>query len=419
MNNPNDIRNSTMQRGKVNLYRVLLITILISLGLSYAILSIQMLGNKYRYTHADFIIFYTAGRIAQLHGPQNVYELGLQQQIEQTVFGYPIGIIDIYPYNHLPILIPILQLLIREDYVTSFVIWQIFLVLVYGLSAWILIKPVSKLLGIKPFLPFIEIMVFLPVYASIATGQDTAILFFGSVLLLIGFLSEKDELAGFGLAMTSVRPQITLILMIPFFINRRKVFWWFLAGVTVLGLLSLSISGTRGILDFIHILLISSKGSGYDAAEYDMVNMIGVLTRATPWLGAQMIRIIGWVAYLFTMIFFVIWGLKSHRLSIEQIATSFVLALFMVPHLHYHDLALLLIPIFSLMLILNENRFMNSGAISLLPLIFSIALLLSNITRAMKFNFPAFIMAILLIWLLFPGTIHSRLIKIQKAIIRV
>jgi hypothetical protein len=197
------------------------------------------------------------------------------------------------------------------------------------------------------------------------------------------------------------------------------VFWWFLAGITVLGLLSLSIIGPRGFLDLINTLLISSKGSGYAMAEYDMVNIIGVLTRAVPWLGAQIIRIIGWFAYLSTMIFFVIWGMKSHRLSMEQISASFVLALFMVPHLHYHDLALLLIPISSLMLILNEKHLMNSRIISLLPLFFSIALLFSNVSRPVKFSFPTFVMAILLFWLLFPITVHGWLNKIPKAMIKI
>ena len=66
-------------------------------------------------------------------------------------------------------------------------------------------------------------MLYYPTFISLLKGQDTAFLLLGGTLWVYGLLKEKDPLAGLGLAMLVIRPQIALVLAIPFIFKRRRV----------------------------------------------------------------------------------------------------------------------------------------------------------------------------------------------------
>jgi hypothetical protein len=253
-----------------------------------------------------------------------------------------------------------------------------------------------------------------PVLGSLNSGQDTAILFLGLVLMLTGTLKGQDNLAGIGLALTSIRPQVTLMLLIPFLVNRRNVILWFALWAALIGMLSLLIVGPEGISGFINLLFLSGNGEGFHTAEYAMVNLIGFLYRATG-LGLPTIRIIGWAAYLGSMLFLVIWGWRLGRVSLAQIALATILAILASPHLHYHDLATLLIPIVILMLILHEKQLMSPANILVLPLALAWVVMLSNLVSvAVRFSFPAFLMVALAVWILFPEKIGGWFERTKK-----
>jgi hypothetical protein len=398
---------------KINFRRVFIISGLISLAAICIISWIQTINDRSQMEDADFLAYYSAGRVAQLKGADQVYNLETQHQIEQAVIGRPIELNEIHPYIHPPIIIPLLAILVNENFIRSLLNWQLFMLFIFGIGMFILMRSFSTMPGFNKKLIFVEMLLFSPVLASVSAGQDTAILFSGVALLLIGYLNKQDMLAGVGLALTTVRPQITILLLIPFLINRRNVLLWFSIFATILGLLSLLIVGPEGILGFIKLLLLSSSGAGYHTAEYAMVNIIGVLYRGT-WLDPQIIRIIGWISYLGSGLLLAAWGLRERKNSLIQIAMAIFLAIFTAPHLHYHDLALMLIPMVILMLRLHDKQLMSPGNIALLPLVFAWIIMLSNtVSVAVRFSFPSFLMLVMAIWILFPEKSMNLMRSIQ------
>jgi len=165
----------------------------------------------------------------------------------------------------------------------------------------------------------------------------------GLCLYLAGFLTGRDWLAGVGLALTSIRPQVTVLLAVPFLFRRQKVFGWFCLAGGVLGGISLAAVGEEGLRGFLNLLLVSASGEWYGLKEPLMVNLVGLLWRIAPGLGANLIHWTGWVVYGITLIGLCILWRRTRLITETQIGLAIVLAVFTVPHLHYHDLTLLLV----------------------------------------------------------------------------
>ena len=103
----------------------------LSLIISYLGIWIRFINNPVERTGSDFIAFYTAGRVAQSYGAAYVYNISLQQDIQEEQVGFSLVPGQVLLYNHLPFLIPILHILVSADYVGSFYRW-IFLLIGYS-----------------------------------------------------------------------------------------------------------------------------------------------------------------------------------------------------------------------------------------------------------------------------------------------
>jgi hypothetical protein len=98
---------------------IILVAGIISLFVSYAGIWIRLISDPIERTGADFIHFYSAGRIAQNRGASQVYDLEQQQDIEEEQVGFKLAPGQVLPFNHLPFIIPILQTE-TENYILSF-----------------------------------------------------------------------------------------------------------------------------------------------------------------------------------------------------------------------------------------------------------------------------------------------------------
>jgi len=248
-------------------------------------------------------------------------------------------------------------------------------------------------------------LTFYPVFVSLVNTQDTAILVFGALLCLAGILTKRDWMAGLGLALTSVRPQVTVLLAIPFLFRKQKVFGWFCLAGGILGLLGLAAVGMDGMRGFLNVLQVSAGGQWYGMKEPVMVDLVGLLWRVAPGLGANVIHLIGWGVYAATLAGLCVLWSRSREIGEYQIGLAIVLAVFAVPHLHYHDLSLLIVTVVALLLLLVRGEFLNMRKAALVPLALSLALFFSNFADVLKFNFPYVVMLLLVLGLCFPGMI--------------
>ena len=353
-----------------------------------------MITDPVERTGADFIHFYSAGRIAQSQGATHVYDLSLQQKVQEEQVGFPLAPGQVLPYNHIPYLIPILKTIINPDYIVSFYRWDSIMILLY-ISGAIMLSWLSKQAGLdrgSVAISAIGSLLFLPVFVSLMNGQDTAFLFLGAAIWMYGLVSGQEYLAGAGLSLTTVRPHIALILALPMLFRHRKVFLAFALSAGGLALLSVLILGMDGLREFINVLLITAGGEWYGTKQYAMFNLIGLLTRTAPWLEADTVRTVGWVIYgLMTIVLCILWA-RTKDLQTGKIGLTVILAVFSVPHLHFHDLTLLLIPIYDLIRSSNREGQIRTSIATSLPVAISLILLLSNVSPLLQYTIPYFIM---------------------------
>jgi hypothetical protein len=378
--------------------RIFIVTGIVSLFVSYLGIWIRFISDPVERTGADFIHFYSAGRIAQSEGAGQVYDLALQQKIEEQQVGFPLAPGQVLPYNHLPFLIPILQTIMSPDYVNSFYRWVLIMVTIFMTSIIILgrILTESGMDSKSILLASIGSFLFLPLFFSLMNGQDTAFLFLGTAIWMYGLVTKRELIAGLGLSLTTVRPHIALILALPMLFSYRKPFMGFVIGSGILALISFLIIGVDGTRDFIDIILISAGGEWYGMKQYAMFNLIGILMRSLPSLGVGTIRTIGWIIYGVAIIALCIFWARNKNLEVGKIGLTVILALFTVPHLHFHDLTLLLIPIYELIHYSAGNARLKTSIAIVLPIAISLLLLLGNISPLLQYTFPYLIIITLI-----------------------
>jgi len=402
---------------KINLRRVFVVAALASLLLSYALLWLRMITTPVDQTGPDFIAFYAAGRIAQAEAPARVYDLALQQHYEEEVIGFDVAPEHISPFLHPPYIVPLAQALALDNFILSFVLWDVVMLVFLALGAAPLYYLLKEGLSRRQRLVLLAgILLFFPCYASLMIGQDSAIVYLGVCLWLFGLLTEKDWLAGLGLAAMTLRPHLVLPLALPFLFTctcasagkRRGVWWWFLIGAAALALVSLAYVGVDGVEGFFRILLVSGQGENYHTGEEHMFNTIGVLWRAFPDMPSLYVHGIGWGVYLAaTAGLCVLWA-KMPLLSERHLSLAVILALFTSPHSHIQDLVLLIVPLACLMLVWLRKKYLPPRDAVLLPLAASLVLLFSFFTEFLKYGVYYLVILFLLLALWFPDRLFRK-----------
>jgi hypothetical protein len=145
-----------------------------------------------------------------------------------------------------------------------------------------------------------------------------------------------------------------------------------------------------------------------------MFNLIGLLTRTFPLLEAETIRTFGWTIYGMMTIFLCIFWARTKDLQTGQIGLTVILAVFSVPHLHFHDLTLLLIPIYDLIRLSKRDSQPKTAIATTLPVAISLILLLSNVSPLLQYTVPYFIMLALATWPLYAKRQSSLIAQSQS-----
>jgi hypothetical protein len=418
-----DPRNKK-QRAGFKLRNSLVIAGIASLLLIYPILWLRVLNDPAQRTAADFLPFYAAGRIALTQGMSKVYDWEAQRNAEDEVLnetirqmlvasgktvtlqdqGAPIEITEVNPFPHPPFIVPVLGLVARLDYVPAFVTWSVLMILLFIPCAILLLKLVPQARGRERWILFWGTVLFFPAFFSVINGQDTAILMLGASMWMYGLLQERDGLAGLGLALTVIRPHMGLMLGLPFFFKRRKVWWWFCAAAGALVLGSVLLLGWTGIVNFLRILVTSADGEGNKFFNENlMVNLIGLMRRILPFLQAAFVRLVGWIGFGAGILYLCLVWAKNAEIKERHIGLAVILTILGAPHFHYHDLALLLIPIFGLVRVLLDKELLKTRDVVLLPLGASVLLFASYfLLPVLKYVIPYLLEIILLAGLWFP-----------------
>jgi hypothetical protein len=379
----------------LNYRRIFAFTGLFSLSLVYIFLWARMIADPKTRNGSDFIGFYTYGRISQTRGFRYIHDMQEQKKIEEEVVGYET--VPIF-YTHLPFIAPLAAILVDEDYVSSFKRWAIVLLLLNALNVHLLVKMLEMNRFTKENLVILYMGAFLffPTFSGFMNGQDTAILLLGAILWASGTLSKRYLLAGLGLSLTTVRPQIALILAIPFLFRHRNVFWGFAIGSLILAGISLALIKIDGAYKFIESIRYIENTIWHESHSFDMPTLSGIVRRNFEIIDPEPVKTAIWICYLLGIAGFCILWHKSREVTEKHIGLISLAAIFLLPYAHYHDLILLLIPIFCLIRILEKENILQPYYLSIIPLVVSLLAGLSFAgSGTMKFSIVYIIMFVL------------------------
>lgn len=355
---------------KLNFRRILTYVAILSLLVYFIITWVSMLGDLYKRTGSDFMGFYTFGRIAQSQGFPSIYKIEEQQNLQEEIVGHPVTPIF---YTHLPFIAPLAMILVSEEYVESFKRWAVVLLFFNVINVYFLLNLLDipkftrenlVVLGLGAFL-------FDPTFSGFMNGQDTAILLLGSAIWVYGLFSRKYFLSGFGLSLTTVRPQIALFIAIPFLFHHRKVFWGFVVGSSLLAVISLGLLRTEGTIRFIESIRYIEGTVWQESHALDMPTLSGIIRRNFTVSGFKAVQSLVWLCYVLGIVGFSILWRKSIEINGKDIGLLSLASIFLAPYAHYHDLILLLIPIFCLIRIHQTMGSVQQNALSILPLAIS------------------------------------------------
>ena len=392
---------------QVNIRRMFVVTGLAVLVIVYAALWLRMISSPVERTGSDFITYYTVGVIANRYGLENVYDFQLQKTIEEEIVGFEIADSNVMPHNHIPLINPILALLagvVGGRYLLGMSIWAVVLLLVFIPTVRTLLRIRSDLVD-ADFVNMLAFLLFFPLFVSLMNGQDTVLLVLGAVLLVSGVLKHKDWTAGLGLALMTVRPPIALMMAIPFIFTHRRIWWRFCAIALLFVLISVIPLGVSGVKDFFNIMFNAVVGSRDTA----MFNIIGFLSRAFPDGQSRTIQLIGWGAYLLGVIGLCIVWRRSKEIDGRVLGLALVLCLLVSPHLVYHDLTLLMIPLVVAVWIGREGGLLRRKDAAAVVLVVSVFLLLSFVWTATQYLAVYLLMGILLVYLWKPDWVNKKL----------
>ncbi|HKY55274.1 MAG TPA: glycosyltransferase 87 family protein [Anaerolineales bacterium] len=356
--------------GTLNYRRILAIAGAVSLLFYYSFYWMNMLADSDQRTGSDFMGVYIFGRITQTIGIQHLYDIAEHQRIEEQVVGHPVTPIF---YTHLPFTAPLAAAIVDEDYLVSFKRWALLLLLLNALSVSVLVN----LVNIKRFtrenglILILGAFFFDPTASGFMNGQDTALLLLGAVLWLWGMISGKYFLAGLGLSLTTVRPQMALFLAIPFLFKERKVFWGFVLGSSILAGISIGLLKIDGTLKFIESLRYIESTIWVEPHSFDMPTISGIIRRNFEVTNPIAAKSFVWMCYLIGIACFSVWWYRSHEITERHIGLLALLAILLIPYAHYHELTLLLIPIFCLIRMLQKNGAVEQYYLAVLPLVVS------------------------------------------------
>jgi hypothetical protein len=360
----------------------------------YGLLWSQMLTHPAESRPSDFQIFYSAGRIAREGHPSQVFNLQVQLEIQRKLLGYALPLSKLLPFNHPPLLVPILQLISTQDYMASY--WRWVLVMLCFIAATMAV--INQLLQALQWdrssrgMFILCSVFFYPIFVGLLKGQDTAFLLLGAMFWFYGMVKKKNPVAGLGLAMTIIRPQIAIMLAVPFLFNRRGVWWWFCGGAAFLALYSFALVRFEGVRDFFLLLQISAKGQGFGMNQNLMDNFTGMVLRLLPNANIGTVHIAAWVLFLAVIIGLSVLWKVTPEIRYRHIVLAVTLSLFAAPHLHSHDLALLLIPFIALSIVLvSASRLKVRSAAAWLVLA-SVVWMFGEVWDPFRFTFPYLLM---------------------------
>lgn len=317
--------------------------VILALLLLYAGFTLWLVNDPETSRGKDFLAFYTAAGIARHEGFAHIYDIDLERQYQEKVLGRALTGEQVLVYNHVPYVLPMLAVFVNDNYEASFIVWM-------AVLAGIILVSLGLLASLLPAQPrpwrwlLAGSMLFLPALNSISMGQDSGLILLGFSIFLWGMANRRENLAGLGLSLLTLRPQMALFFIIPLFFWSRRALRSYILGSMALASLSFLMIGPQGTQEYIRIMQLSVAGRGEVMNELAMFNLLGLALKLFPSLDPAWARQAAWGLFLFAGVAVALFSARSSLDPANKFGLALLVYLMTSPHLHYHEMILLLIP---------------------------------------------------------------------------
>ena len=312
--------------------------------------------------YADFSSFYAGAKMVREGLGTSLYNFDSQKEFQQNLFpiapSRPSPLPFIHPAYETLFFIPVTYL----SYPKAYILWTLINVSILAILSFLFLNHFHGLQAHFRFVSILCFFSFFPILIAVLQGQDSILLLLFVTLAFINLKANRDYRAGLFLALALFKFQIVLPLMLVFLAKRRwKAIFCFAAASVILILLSLQITGWRGLTEYPGLLFEQNQGAASELGQLrrvtfpsTMPNLRGLLYTIFANTIEERFLIVGVIlcSLIVALALISIWkryGEASEETFNLKFSLSLMAGLLISYHLQIHDLSLLLLPILSVL----------------------------------------------------------------------
>ena len=198
----------------------------------------------------DFSGNYTAGRILRDGYGSRLYDDVLQESIQRSFSAKAIEKRrTILPYIHLPYEAVLFAPLAHFSYLTAYTIWLAVNLALLGSIPFLLRRRLQALGKAPPYFWLLACLAYFPIFSALIQGQDSILLLFLYCLAWTSLERGSELASGSWLALGLYKYHLVVPFVLPMW-RRKKLIAGFLSVATILGFVSLAITGWPSLLGY-------------------------------------------------------------------------------------------------------------------------------------------------------------------------
>jgi len=319
--------------------RVILITIIITLFLSYIVgyIDITLLAN------VDFAAFYTAGLMLSSdfnNDKANLYDYTKQLAIQvdnEIIDDGDMPTIFLNPPFYAWLMVPLSKI----SYIYALNIWRLVMVGVAYISIAVLKRQLKLRLKSRDI--FTVFLASFPAFAAILLGQNTFLFIGLYTLSYILLLKKHDYGAGFILGLGVLKPQLFLFCPIVLMFQKKwNALLGLITGCLLIAIASVAIVGVEANISYLTLFEKDIYLLGIQDQAYKM-HSIPAFFRLLFGLNSTYIALV--TCFVLNLMVWYWSYVKQYKFNAQVlISLSIIGSILISPHLFHYDLSLLLLP---------------------------------------------------------------------------
>jgi hypothetical protein len=298
---------------------------------------------------ADFITFYSAGRIIRCGQAVKLYDYDLQLSIQQSFTNHSVPLL----FNHLPFEALAFVPLSYFSYSTAYLCWVFFSLWLLGLAMWLFAERGPELTLVEQLAVIASSLY--PMFATVMQGQDSFVILLAYVLTFLNLKRRRDFRAGCWLALGLLKPQLVVPFVLMFLLKKRSSF---VSGFTCIGgillVISAAIVGIKPLAQYASLLLNMNGDRVRETFHIYPGMMLNVRGLFHLLLSGSISPIALNISILVVSLALMIWAVQNLKTLSDpdndrfdlEFSLAVVVTLLVSYHLLLHDLSVLALPAF-------------------------------------------------------------------------